>query len=258
MEKLETIGDALAAMGHNQPPEPTRFEAISGKIGDLFAEAKQWLDGAPVTTQGQADSLNLLIGMISEAAKEADDLRKAEAKPFDDAKAEVQERYNALIGNTKSVKGKTVLAIEAAKKALTPWLEELDRRKREAAEAARKEAEVKQKEAQEAMRAARESADLEAREEAERLAKEAKKADQAANAAANDTAKAKGGSGRATSLRSFYSAEITDSREFARWVWTSHKVEMETFLESFARQLVAANHDRKIPGVKINEERRAV
>ena len=44
-----------------------------------------------------------------------------ENEPFD-LKAEVQARYAPLIGNTKAVKGKTVLAADACKAALAPWL----------------------------------------------------------------------------------------------------------------------------------------
>lgn len=248
---------ALAGIGHNAPPA-TPYEVIKAKISDLYEEAKQWLDGEPVTTQGQADGINKLIGLIRDAKDEADELRKAEAKPYDDAKAEIQARYNLLIGDTKAVRGKTVLALEAAKKALTPWLEAQDAIKREAERKAREEAEAAQKAAQEAMAKARESADLEAREEAERLATAARNADIAARAAHNDKAKAKGGAGRATTLRSYYSAEVTDSREFARYVWVSHKGEIEDFLYTFANRLVDINHDRQIPGVKINEERKAV
>lgn len=248
---------ALPNAGHNNPPEPTPFEAIQSKINDLYDEAKQWLDGEPVTTQKYADSINKLILAIREAAKEADDLRKEEARPYDDAKAEIQARYNLLIGDTKSVKGKTVLALEAAKKALTPWLTEQDRIKREAERVAREAAEAAQKAAQEAFAKAK-AEDLAAREDAEALAQAAKQAEITAKVAAKDTAKAKGGSGRASGLRSFYYAEITDGTAFARYIWQNHRADMDEFLASFAKKLVDQNHDREIPGVIIHEERKVV
>ena len=246
----------IAEAGHNNPP-PTPFEAIEGKINDLYTEARQWLDGEPVTTQQYADAVNKLIVAISDAEKEADALRKEEAKPYDDAKAEIQARYNVLIGNTKSVKGKTVLALEAAKKALTPWLQEQDRIKREAEKKAREAAEAAQKAAQEAFAKAQ-ADDLAARERAEELAAAAKKAEIAASVAAKDTAKVKGGSGRATALRSFYHAEITDPTVFARHIWMHYRSDMDEFLAAFAKKLVDMNHDRQIPGVTIHEERKAV
>jgi hypothetical protein len=250
------VAEAIPGIGHNAPP-PTPFEAIEAKINDLYEEAKEWLDGVPVMTQGQADSLNLLMDMIRKAEKEADELRKEEARPHDEAKAEIQARYNVLIGNTKSVKGKTVLALDAAKKALTPWLEEQDRIKREAERKAREEAEAAQRAAQEAFRKAQ-ADDLAAREAAEALAKQAKDAEIAARVAAKDTAKAKGGTGRATTLRSFYRAEVTDAREFARHLWAYYRADMDEFLATMAKRLVDMNHDRAIPGVTIHEERRAV
>lgn len=245
----------IADIGHNNPPTP--FEEIEAKINDLYDEAKQWLDGEPVSTQGQADALNALINLIRGAEKEADALRKKEAEPHDEAKAEIQARFNVLIGKTKSVKGKTVLALEAAKSALTPWLEKLDAEKRAAEQKAREEAEAAQRAAQNAMVLA-EADDLAAREEAEKLAAQAKQADINARVAAKDKAHAKSGTGRATGLRSFYTAEITNKTAFARWLWTNRTSEMDGFLHEMASKIVSQNHDQDIPGVTIHEERRAV
>lgn len=243
------------AIGHNNPPTP--FDEISSRIESLYDEAKGWLDGDPVETQGQADALNRLINMIREAAKEAEVLRKEEVAPFDEGKAEVQARYNQLIANTKSVKGKTVLALDVAKKALTPWLEKLDAEKREAEKKAREEAEAARKAAEQAF-ALSEADNLSAREEAEALLAAAKEKEQAAAKAANEKAHAKSDSGRATGLRSEWVAEITDAREFARWVWVNRKTEMDEFLVKVAKDVVRQNHTQAIPGLNIREERKAV
>jgi hypothetical protein len=247
-----STAEAPAPAGHNQPPSP--FEVIRDEINSLYEDAKGWLDGEPVTNQGQADGLNKLIGMIREAEKEADALRKEEARPFDDGKAEVQARYNPLIAKGK---GKTALAMTAAKQALTPWLDKLDREQREAEAKARAEAEEAARKAAEAFQSSSVD-DLAAREEAERLAEEAKQKDIAARQAANVKAQAKGGAGRATGLRSFYRAEVTDATEFARYCWQNHRAEMSEFLQGMAKRLVDTNHDQKIPGVTIHEDRRAV
>jgi hypothetical protein len=246
-----------AGIGHNLPPEPTPFEQISARINDLYAEAKNWLDGEPVTTQGQADALDKLKGMIREAEKEAEEIRKTEVKPFDDGKAEIQSRFNPLIGDNKSAKGLTVLARQAINKALAPWLTKLDDEKRAAEAKARAEAEEAARKAAEAFRMS-DVTDLAAREEAEKLAQAAKQADIAARMAANDKAQAKGGTGRATGLRSFYTPEITDYVAFARWVWTNRKEEMRGFLYEMAAKLVHQNPAVKTDGMKVNEERRAV
>lgn len=244
---------AAPGIGHNRDP----FTEIKEEIESLYEDAKGWLDGEPVANQGQADGLNKLIGMIREAEKKADALRKDEVKPFDEGKAEVQARFAPLIGNTKSVKGKTVLALDAAKRALTPWLEKLDREKREAEAKARKEAEEAEAKAREAFRLSAVD-DLAAREEAERLAEEARQKDIAARKAANEKAQAKGGAGRATSLRTYHTPDVTDYTAFARWCWKNRRPEMQAFLDEQAKQLVRDNPERAVDGMVVHVERRAV
>lgn len=247
----------IAGIGHNMPPEPTPYERVSAKIDKLFDEAKLYLDGEPVASQGVADDIANLLNMIRSAEKEAEEERKNEAKPYDDAKAEIQARYNALIGNTKTVKGKTVLASEACKKALAPWLEakeaerlaELKRKQEEAAEAQRK--------AEEALRS-RDAANLEETAAAEALVKDAKKAAAAAKKVGDATANAGNSTfGRAVSTRTFHRAEVTDERDFARHVWANHRAEMAEFLASLAQQLVT-NGARELPGVTVHAELKVV
>lgn len=247
----------IAGIGHNNPPEPTRFETISAQIEALYDEAKLWLDGEPVSNQGQADDLSSLLNMIRAAHKEADEARKAECKPFDEGKSEVQAKYAPLIADTKSVKGKTTLAMDACKKALAPWLAKLDEEKRQAAEKARLEAEAKQREAQEALQAAQE-ADLAEREAAEAKVRDAKKAEQAASRAERDTAKSGGAVGRAVSLRTRHNVTLTDGVAAARHYWTTNRrAEIESLLVTFAKQDVCGGA-RDIPGFEVKEEKVAV
>jgi hypothetical protein len=246
---------AIATIGHNNPP-PTPYESVSAEINDLYGEASLWLDGAEVQDQSTADGIAKLLTMLRESVKKADEARKVENKPFDDGKAEVQARYNLLIGDTKAQKGKAVLAIDACKKALAPWLSKIDAEKREAAEKARREAEEKQRAAQEAVRAAQ-ATDLAARQEAEALLREAKKAESAAKAAEKDTAKADGGGKRAVSLRSVYTPVLLDATAAARHYWKTHRASMDAFLIQLAEQDVR-NGTRSIPGFEIKEEKVAV
>lgn len=244
---------AVATIGHNQPPEPTPFELSKEAITSLFEEAKNWLDGDPISTQGQADEVQKLLRMIQAAEKEADERRVQENEPFDAGKAEVQARYAPLIANTKTTKGLTVMAIDACKKALAPWLIKIDEENRAKAEALRKEAEEKQRIAMEAMR--QRNGDLEASVKAEALVQEAKRAETEARRADSAKAQAKG-EGRAVGLRDYYTPEITDATTFARHVWTAHRSDMETFLAGMATKLVASGV-RTIPGVTVHHERRA-
>ena len=103
--------DPRLSIGGNHPPEdPTPFELSAKEAEDLLSEACNWVDGMTVESQEQADALDGLLAQIKAAAKLAEERRKAEVKPFDDAKAEVQSRYNTLIGDTKATgKGKLLI-----------------------------------------------------------------------------------------------------------------------------------------------------
>lgn len=239
------MSEALAFIGHNNPPEPTPFEACKTAIEDLYSEAKTWLDGEKVTTKEQADALNTLESAVRKAAKVAEENRKAEAKPFDDGKAEVQARY-------KPIQAKADDALASIKAALKPYLLELERQQQEAARIAREEAARKQAEALEAIRQ-RDAANLEQREAAEKLVAEAKAAEEAARKAENAKAHAKG-EGRATGLRSVFKAVMTDNREAAAWVWNNHNAELMVFVQDLADKAVRSG-SRKIAGFEVVEER---
>lgn len=242
--------NALATIGHNQPPEPTPFEQAKEAIHGLFDEAKGWLDGEPIASQAQADEIQKLMRMIQSAAKEAEERRKEEAKPFDDGKAEVQARYNPLIQKEKGIAD---LAVAACKRTLTPWLRKVEAEIAAKAEAARKEADEKARVAHEAMQA-RDGFDLEASVKAEQAVKEARQAEAAAKRADNTKAAAKGG-GKAVTLRDYYEPEIVDETVFARHVWTAHRSDMTDFLKMMAVRIVAGG-TTVIPGVDVHHERR--
>lgn len=247
---------APASIGHNKGPELSPYERIKEKIESLYEEALAYLDGEAIATQGQADDVSNLMNMLRDAREEADEARKEENKPFDEGKAAVQAKYAPLIADTKSVKGKTVLAVEACKKALAPWLQKLDEEKRAAAEKARLEAEEKQRIAQEAIRSAQ-AADLASREAAEQQLQEAKKAEAAAKKAEADRGRAGGGVGRKASLRTYYIAEIHDLKEFTRYVWANYQDDMRTYLNQRAQWMVDQGK-RDIPGITVREDRRPV
>jgi len=193
-------------------PPQTPYEQSKERVEELYAEAKGWLDGEPITSQAQADEIQKLMRLIQEAEKVAESHRKAEAQPFDDGKAEVQARYNPLIRETALARPRSLSS--ACKSALAPWLKKLDDEQRAAAEKARQEAEEKRLAAMEAMRQ-RDAANLADREAAEALVAEAKKAEAEAKKAENAKPQAKG-AGRAASLRTYYTANVTDYKAFAR------------------------------------------
>jgi hypothetical protein len=237
----------VATIGHNSPPTP--FDDIETRINDLYDEARQWLDGEEVTEQAQADALNTLASRIREAAKEAEDMRKAEAKPFDDGKKAVQERYNPLI---QKGKGKTEVALNAVKSALKPYLLELDRIQQEAAQKAREKAEQAERDAQAAMQH-RDQSNLDEQEEANRLAEEANQLQAAANRASNAKAHAKG-AGRATGLRTRTKVSIANEREAAGWAWKHDREALMIFVLTQAEKAVR-NGAQSLEGFSITEEK---
>lgn len=238
----------VAPIGHNHPPEPTPFDLVSEQINDLYHEAKNFLDGEPITTQGLADAVGKLLNDIRRVEKEADEARKEEKRPFDEGAKAVQVKYKPLLDKAK-------LASDTCKKALVPWLEKQEAERRAAAEAARKEAEEKQRKAMEAMRQAQ-TDDLTAREQAEDLLKEAKAAEKEAIRAEKDGAKASGGSGRAVTLRTIYTTEIIDLNEAVKHYWRVRRSDFEELVMKLAAEDVRMGN-REIPGISVNEERRA-
>jgi hypothetical protein len=256
-EKLRSVmSEQIAPIGHNNPPEdidPTPFEMSEAEISDLCEEAKNFLDGDPITTQEMADAVSKLIDHLRKAAKLADERRIEENRPFDEGKAAVQARYAPLIADTKAMKGKAVLAIDIAKKALAPWLQRLEAEKQAAAQAARKIADEAERKANEAIKAARATDDLAARESAEEMLREAKAADAAAKKSENDKSHAKGGA-RAIGLRSVWRAEMIDGRAAARHYWEERRADVEAFFQSLADADVRAGK-RTISGFNIIEDR---
>ena len=220
---------------HNNPPEPTPFEVSRDRIADLYAEAKNWCDGEPIDSEDKAAEVRKLLDMLGEEIRTADARRKTENEPFDAGKAEVQARYNTLIGDTKSVKGKAILAQAACRQALTPWLQKQEAERQAAAEEARKAAEEAKSDAAFAFDVSR-SDDLEARERAEELAAQAKAAEAAAKKAGKPTA---------TGLRTVTQAAVTDNRAFLRWIVENRHDALRGWLQSYAETLCA----QKVRGV---------
>lgn len=246
--------NAHAQIGHNNPPDPTPFDLSKEEIDGLYMEAKNWCDGSEITSQEQADQVAKLQASIRTAIKTADARRVEENKPFDDGKAAVQAKYAPLISDTKAVKGKAVLALEACKAALEPFLIAQEKAKREAAEKLRAEAEAKRLEAEAAFRASQ-ATDLAAREAAEALLKDANRASAVATKAEADKAGAKVAGFRGAALHTYYEAEITDLRAFARYCWQEHLPELEPAFQKIADRLVFGGV-RSLPGVTVHEKKR--
>lgn len=251
--ELAADAQVAAGLGHNNPPEPTPYDAIKVHIEDLWTEAKNWADGAKIENQAQADTVAKLIEDFRQAHQAADEARKDENKPYDDGKAAVQAKYAPLIADTKAATGLTVKAMAALKATLTPWLQHLERERQAAAAAAAAAAAMAVAEAAAAAKAL-DPGNLDEVEAAERLVAEAHVAQSAAKAAAGAKAHAKG-DGRAIGLRTEYRAEITDMKAAMLHYM---KTRPDSFTDLVA---VLAGEDAKakrhtVPGVVFHAETR--
>ena len=180
--ELHADTERAVGLGHNQPPEqtpPTPYEAVKVHIDDLLVECRNYADGVAVETQGQADEVSRLIEDLRLAIAAADEARIAEKTPLDKKVAEIQERYNALIADNKTLTGSAVRASKALKATLEVYLQAEEAKRAAAAEEARQIAAKAEADALAALRAA-EPTDLGAREDAEALIVVARQADTAA------------------------------------------------------------------------------
>ena len=239
------MNKAQVGVGHNNPPTP--FDEAKAQIDGLYDEAKNWLDGAGVQSEADAEGVSKLLDLLRKAEKGADTLRKGEKQPHDDAAKAVQEKWKPILS-------RVALAVDACKGALTPFLARKEAAQRAEAEARRQEADAAERADQEAFASTRVD-DLEGREHAEQLLDLAK--DISGQAARAEKAKpnAKGGA-RAIGLRTYRRAEVTDANVFAKYVWQYHRDELTEFLDALAQRLVTATA-ATLPGVTIHEDKRA-
>ena len=226
---------ALDMIGHNASP----YEQAKGQIDDALIEARAWLDGAVIADAEQADGLAGVLDMVRKAKKAADDARKAEAKPFDDGKTEVQARYKPLITDAER-------AEDACKTALAKWQREEQRKADEAARVAREAADKAQREAEQARRAA-DLANLAEREAAERALQEAERLARAANKAEAAPVGAKGvyAARRTALITRTEAVAMPDPAAALRWC----KEHQPHFLKVALLDMIHKGRWQNVPGV---------
>ena len=234
----------MTTLRANAPPEPVVL--FKEEIDDLLLEARNYLDGEPITNEQQADAVSSLLNRLRRVAKDADEARKAEKKPHDDAAKAVQAKWTPIIS-------KAELATSTAKQALAPWLRQLEDKQRAEAEAARAEADRLAKIAADARHAC--DGNLQSREDAERLLKAASAARKDADRADKQKAHAKGGE-RAAGLVDVFTPELTDACAALKHYRAAQPAELKEWLLEQARKDVRSGA-RNIPGFTIHHERTA-
>jgi len=218
-------------IGHNKSPLDV--------IQDLYDEAMNWLDGEPLTTKKQHDTLIELIRELRSARTAADEARKEEAKPFDEGKKAIQDKYNPFI---QPKKGMVDRAIATAKQVLEPYLLEQARLKRQNDERLMADAQQAMTEAIDAMRAS--GGNLEAREESERRFADAQEMTRIATRSVKKNI-AKGATSR-------WDVIINDRVEAARCCWNLYPNMFDDLLLDMAKEQVRLGK-RELPGFTITE-----
>lgn len=250
-----------AVEGDNRPPPEANpaYLAIKAHVDDYMTEARNWTDGAAIENQDQADTVARLINLGREAINVAEDGRKKEAKPVDDVKAEIQARYGEWIADTTKKRGSLVLALDALKKTLAPWLQKLAQEQREREQAAALEAQRVALEAAKAREAAAATpGDLGAAEAAQTATQAAEDATKDARAAARDKPQAGGGdAGRRIGLRTVYHPVMVDRRAALGHYAATRPEVLEATLLQLATTDVREGK-RTIPGFRVDEDQVAV
>lgn len=222
-----------AVPGGNNPPDP--LDEALAPYGDFISEAETWLDGEPVTTDGQMKEVDRLTKEIKAALKAATDGQKSASAPFHDAwKAELA-RWKPTIEDLTRIRDGLVSIVGVFKK-----------QKAAEAEAARRAAEAEARKArEEAERKAREAAagDIEAQREAAAALAEA----QEATKAAKNVETVKG-------MRLVWKYEIDNHREALKWIAANDREAITAFIEEYVRR----NHKTAtIDGVRAWQDKEA-
>lgn len=222
--------------GHNNPPA---FDAYSMALDDAYTTAKDFLDGQPIETQGQADAVGRIVGEVKRIKRDADAERKAEKEPHLEAGRAVDAKWKPLDDRCDTI-------ITAAQKPLTAFLTKLAEEQAERERAALQEAERAAQAAREAKGdgiAAVENAKV-LDTIAEHAAKDAKRAGkQKAHVAGMD---------RAIGLRTYTRADVTDHRALLEHIMRHDPEPLKSWLEEYARKALPM----QLPGVEIRTERK--
>lgn len=225
-------------------PNSTPDMAYRMAVDDLYAEAANFVDGAPVETQGQADALAKIITDAKAIRKDADAARKIEKQPHDDAAKAVQAKWVPVLTKVDDV-------ISAVQKPLTGWLQAQEVEAQRFAAETRAEAD---RLAAEAIAAAKTSGRLEDLTATRELQDAAVKAGKQAKFAAKAKSHVQGG-GRAIGLRAYWTATMTDPVAALRWAKEFHADELKGFIANLG-EFAARRGEREIPGFVVTEERK--
>lgn len=230
----------MSNIGHNSG-DVSPFDQHKDNISELYDEAREWLDGDPITTQGQSEGVATLMDMLRKAKAAAEKDRKAEKQPHLDAGKAVDAKY-------KTITEKADLATTACKDALKPYLQERERQRLEDERRDREEAERLRKEAEAAAKSLDDMADAK-----DKLA-QAVEIEKDANRTARKRENAKSQTGKAAHLRTVYRVNLSDLKAAASHYWGTEygRQAISDALTKLAEQEVRGGK-RQIPGFDIEK-----
>lgn len=244
---------APATMGHNSGDvyEEARTDAQAYQkklieVGDKWISAE---DRKEITDEKTANNLKGFLDQCQKWEADAEKKRKAEKQPHLDAGRAVDSWFADLKTPVNEI-------VKTLKPRLAAYLKREEAKRRAAEEAARKEAEQKARELAEAQRKAAESNTPTADAEAlRRQEEEARQKAAEAEALAKKKTQVKSDFGKATGLRSNWSAEITDYD--AALAHFKNTAEVRGAVEKLAAALARnpAGRQTEVPGVKFVEEK---
>lgn len=253
------MNDQTAEIGHNKGPEMTPERIKLQKEFDYLMKAgTAWYDQVKAITDQETSGLaGNLIDRMGDHVKAVNANKTEERKPTVEIQNEIKAFHEDLVTPLRDIK-------ERVGDMRTAFLKEeqrkVDEEKRRIAAEARK----AEQEAADARKKADDEGNLAAKQEADRLEKEAADKVKTANKTAKKTASSKGSmQGKASSLRTHYSAVITDQDAAYQHYRDNPGVvaALQTAADQTARSPEArkASHDLKdIPGVELKTTEKAV
>lgn len=199
------LDNETAGIGHNRPPafDPQVLAEFDRTIAEFLDATQKWLTLDKIKNDIEAGQMADQISGLSGLWKKVDASRKAEVKPHDVARKEVQDEYNPRL--TKLAK-----AIDLLKPKLAAYSQEKAKAEAEAKRKAEEEAAKALADAEAARKAAEERGDISAQIDAEEAAKAAEAAAKAAAKKTETAVKSASGAGRTMSLRTVKEVEITN------------------------------------------------
>lgn len=240
----------MSEVGHNIGDG---FEGLQAQAEALVEKCARFAD-AEITAENQG-IIRDAIGDEVKLRKKLDNAKAEEKRPHLDANTAIEARYKAVLS-------KIADATKVLSKRLAAHIQAEEDRRRAEAEAIRKAA------VEEARRAAEAAAALAAQdapdpfdsfdaEQAERTAQAARDQAEAAEKAAAERVRIASaeGTSKSTSLRSYWSAEITDPKSLVAH-YASYQSVIDAALACANADMRTSKGQAQIPGCKAKEDRR--